>query len=96
MNNSREEGENNNYSNYSLFVDKILSGPYEEIQVIVKLKKNIALVGRLIAYHQNLKSFDDFVNEEIRQTILAIGPDILSENQSLEEYAKRLLEGEEI
>jgi hypothetical protein len=43
-----------------------------------------------------LKSFDDFVNEEIRQTILATGPDLLRENQSLEEYAKRLLEGEEI
>jgi small nuclear ribonucleoprotein (snRNP)-like protein len=58
-NNSIRGGENNhtnnNNSSYSSFVDKILSGPYEEIQVIVKLKKNIALVGRLIAYHQKLE-----------------------------------------
>jgi small nuclear ribonucleoprotein (snRNP)-like protein len=85
-----------NNKNNSSIVDKILyGGDYEEIQVTLKLKRNIALVGRLIAYHQNMKTFDDFVSEEIRQTILAIGPDLLNENHSLKEYSKRLLEGEE-
>jgi hypothetical protein len=68
---------------------------YEEIQVTLKLKKSIAFVGRLISYQQN-KSFDEFVSEEIRQTILAINPDHLNDNQPLKEYAKYLLEGEEI
>ncbi len=48
---------------------------YEEIQVTLKLKKSIAFVGRLISY-QEKKSFDEFVSEEIRQAILAIGPDL--------------------
>jgi hypothetical protein len=53
---------------------------YEEIQVTLRLKKSIAFVGRLIAYQQN-KTFDDFVSEEFRQVILAIGPDHLNDNQ---------------
>jgi hypothetical protein len=68
---------------------------YEKIQVTLKLKKNIAFVGRLISY-QEKKSFDNFVREEIRQAILAIGPDHLNANQPLKEYAKNLLEGEEV
>ena len=63
---------------------------YEEIQVTLRLKKNIAFVGRIISYQQN-KSFDNFVSEEIRQAILAIGPDHLNDNQLLKEYAKHLL-----
>ena len=63
---------------------------YEEIQVTLRLKKSIAFVGRLIAYQQN-KTFDDFVSEEFRQVILAIGPDHLNDNQPLKEYAKHLL-----
>ena len=67
---------------------------YEEIQVTLRLKKSIAFVGHLIAYQQN-KTFDDFVSEEFRQVILAIGPDHLNDNQPLKEYAKHLrLEGE--
>ena len=62
---------------------------YEEIQVTLKLKKSIAFVGRLILY-QEKKSFDDFVSEEIRQAILAIGPDHLNANQPLKEYAQAL------
>ena len=69
---------------------------FEEIQVTLTLKRNIAFVGRLIAYQQNKKSFDDFVSEEIRQAILSIGPDQLNSNQPLKEYAQHLLEGEEI
>jgi len=89
--------DNNNSSNS--IVDKILYGSedYEKIQVTLKLNKNIAFVGRLISYQQN-KSFDEFVTEEIRQAILAIGPDHLNDNQPLKEYAKQLLqkEGEEV
>ena len=68
---------------------------YEEIQVTLRLKKNIAFVGRLISYQQN-KTFDNFVSEEIRQAILAIGPDHLNSNQPLKEYAHHLLECEEV
>lgn len=68
-----------------------------EIKVTLTLKRNIAFVGRLISYQQN-KTFDEFVSEEIRQAILATGPDHLNSNQSLKEYAKQLLDqnGEEI
>jgi hypothetical protein len=68
---------------------------YEEIQVTLKLKKSIAFVGRLISY-QEKKSFDEFVSEEIRQAILAIGPDHLNANQPLKEDAKHLLLEEEV
>ena len=66
-----------------------------KIQVTLTLKRNIAFVGRLISYQQK-KSFDEFVSEEIRQTILSIGPDHLNSNQPLKEYAKQLLEQEEV
>ena len=77
--------------NSYFFVDK------EEIQVKLTLKRNIAFVGRLISYQQN-KTFDEFVSEEVRQAILATGPDHLNANKSLKEYAKQLLDqnGEEI
>jgi hypothetical protein len=77
--------------NSKFFVDK------EEIKVTLTLKRNIAFVGRLISYQQN-KTFDEFVSEEIRQAILATGPDHLNSNQSLKEYAKQFLDqnGEEI
>jgi hypothetical protein len=77
-------------TNY-FFVDK------EEIKVTVTLKRNIAFVGRLISYQQN-KTLNEFVSEEIRQAILATGPDHLNANKSLKEYAKQLLDqnGEEI
>ena len=52
---------------------------YEEIQVTLRLKKSISFVGLLIAYQQN-KSCDNFISEEIRQAILAIGPDHLNSN----------------
>jgi hypothetical protein len=68
---------------------------FEQIQVTLTLKKNIAFVGRLISYQQN-KSFDEFVSEEIRQAILSIGPDHLNSNLPLKEYAQHLLEGEEV
>ena len=42
-----------------------------------------------------MKSFDEFVSEEIRQAILAIGPDHLNTNLPLKEYAKQLLLEEE-
>ena len=78
-------------------VDKILfdAGGYEEIQVTLRLKKNIAFVGRLISYQYN-KSFDEFVTDEIRQSILSIGPDHLNSNLPLKEYAQHLLEEEEV
>ena len=81
---------NNSNSSSNYFFEE------EIIQVTLTLKKNIALVGRLIAYQQNMKSFDDFVSEEVRQAILSIGPDHLNANQPLKEYAQHLLEGEEI
>ncbi len=68
---------------------------YEEIKVTLRLKKSIAFVGRLISY-QEKKSFEEFVSEEIRQAILAIGPDLLSDNQPLKEFAKNMLDGEEV
>jgi hypothetical protein len=55
---------------------------------------HIIVNGRLISYQQN-KTFDEFVSEEIRQAILATGPDRLNSNQSLKDYAKQLLQGEE-
>jgi hypothetical protein len=68
---------------------------YDEIYVTFRLKKNIAFIGRLISYQQN-KTFYEFVSEEIRQAILAIGPDHLNANQPLKEYVKNLLlEGED-
>lgn len=67
---------------------------FEQIQVTLTLKRNIAFVGRLISYQQN-KTFDEFVSEEIRQAILATGPDHLNSNQSLKEYAKQLLQQEQ-
>jgi hypothetical protein len=68
---------------------------YDEIYVTFRLKKNIAFKGRLISYQQN-KTFYEFVSEEIRQAILAIGPDHLNANQPLKEYVKNLLlEGED-
>ena len=78
-------------------VDKLLynAGDFEEIQVTLRLKKNVAFIGRLISYQYN-KSFDEFVSEEIRQAILSIGPDHLNNNLPLNEYAQHLLEGEEI
>lgn len=70
---------------------------YEEIQITLKLKKNIAEIGKLIAkYHYN-DSFDKFVSEEVRQAILAIGPDyFLPSAKQDKEYADKLLENEEI
>ena len=68
---------------------------FEQIQVTLTLKRNIAFVGRLISYQQN-KSFDEFVSEEIRQAILSIGPDHLNYNLPLKEYPQHLLEGEEV
>jgi len=47
---------------------------FEEIQVTLTLRRNIVFVSRLISYQQN-KTFDEFVNEEIRQAILGTGPD---------------------
>ena len=83
--------------NNSSIIDKILYGDYEKIQVTLTLKRNNAFVGRLVSYQQN-KTFDEFVSEEVRQAILATGPDHLNSNQSLKEYAKQLLElnGEEV
>ena len=78
---------NNDNSNYF----------FEEIHITLTLKRNIAFVGCLISYQQN-KTFDEFVSEEVRQAILATGPDHLNSNQSLKEYTKQLLDqnGEEI
>ena len=81
---SSSVADTNNY----FFVDK------EEIQVTLTLKRNIAFVGRLISYQQN-KTFDEFVSEEVRQAILATGPDHLNSNQSLKEYVKQLLQEQE-
>jgi len=77
------------YNNNSYF--------FEEVEVTLTLKRNIAFVGRLISYQQN-KTFDEFVSEEIRQAILATGPDHLNSNESPKDYAKQLLDqnGEEI
>jgi hypothetical protein len=85
-----------NNSNSSI-IDKILydAGDFEEIQVTLRLKKNIAFVGRLISYQYN-KSFDEFVSEEIIQAILSIGPDYLNSNQSLKEYSKQLLDEDDV
>ena len=81
-----------NNSNSSI-VDKILydAGDFEEIQVTLRLKKNIAFVGRLISYQYN-KSFDEFVSEEIIQAILSISTATFNSNQSLKEYSKQLLD----
>jgi hypothetical protein len=66
---------------------------YQEIPVVWKLKKNIAIVGRLIAEHKYNGSFDRFASEEIRQAILAIGPDY---PEPIKEYANRLVEKEDM
>lgn len=67
---------------------------FEEIQVTLKLKKNIAEVGRLIAKYRYKESFDDFASEEVRQAILATGPD--GYPKQIREYANKFLEGEEM
>ena len=64
---------------------------YEEIPVTLKLKKNIAIVGRLITEYRYKGSFDAFASEEIRQAILAIGPDYPKE---VREYVNKLVEKE--
>ena len=74
-------------------IDNDLKEEYEEIPVVLKLKKNIAIVGRLIAEYKYSSSFDKFASEEIRQAILAIGPDYPIQ---IREYANRLVEKEEM
>jgi hypothetical protein len=66
---------------------------YQEIPVVLRLKKNIAIVGRLIAEYKYSGSFDKFASEEIRQAILAIGPDY---PKPIKGYANRLVENEEM
>ena len=66
---------------------------YEEIPVVLRLKKNIAVVGSLIAEYKYNGSFDKFASEEIRQAILSIGPDY---PEPVKEYANRLVEKEEM
>ena len=66
---------------------------YEEIFVTLRLKKNIAIVGKLIAEYRYNGSFDKFASEEIRQAILSIVPDY---PEPIKEYANRLVEKEEI
>jgi hypothetical protein len=44
---------------------------FEEIQVNLKLNKNIAQVGRLIAKH-NDEDFDKFISEEVSKIIFAL------------------------
>lgn len=68
---------------------------YEEITVTLKLKKNIAIVGRLITEYKYKGSFDRFASEEIRQSILAIGPDYPGP-EPVKDYANRLVENENI
>jgi hypothetical protein len=65
----------------------------EEIPIVLRLKKNIAIVGRLIAEYKHNGSFDKFASEEIRQAILAIAPDYPIQ---VREYANRLVENEEM
>lgn len=66
---------------------------YQEIPVVLKLKKNIAIVGRLIAEYRYKGSFDRFASEEVRQAILAIGPDY---PEPIKEYANKIVESEEM
>ena len=67
---------------------------YEEISVTLKLKKNIAQVGRLIAkrYDDN-EDFDQFVSEEVSKMILALStmPEFPDE---LKQQIQKLLEEE--
>jgi hypothetical protein len=44
---------------------------YEEIPVTLRLNKNVAQVGKLIAKHYE-EDFDTFVSEEIKRIIFAI------------------------
>ena len=80
---------------------------YVEIPVVLKLKKNIAQVGKLIAEYHYKGSFDAFVSEEVRQAIIAtLGPpptppgpreeDYPSLSANTREYINKLLQGEEI
>jgi hypothetical protein len=64
---------------------------YQEIPVVLELKKNIAIVGRLISEYKYNGSFDKFASEEIRQAIVAIGPDY---PEPIKEYANKLVEKE--
>jgi hypothetical protein len=66
---------------------------YQKIPVVLKLKKNIAIVGSLISEYKYNGSFDRFVSEEIRQATLAIGPDY---PEPIKEYANRLVEKEDM
>ena len=55
----------------SLRKEKLISqndeSVYEHIPVVLRLKKNIAEVGRLIAKYRYNYSFDAFASEEDRQ-----------------------------
>ena len=62
---------------------------FQEIPIILRLKKNIAIVGRLIAEYRYNGSFDAFASEEIRQAILAIGPDY---PEQVKDFANKLVE----
>jgi hypothetical protein len=69
---------------------------FEEIQVTLKLKKNIAHVGRLIAKHyDDNEDFDQFVSEEVSKMILALStiPEFPDE---LKQQIQKLLKGEKI
>ena len=66
---------------------------FEEITVTLCLKKSIAIVGKLIAEYRYKGYFDRFASEEIRQAILAIGPDY---PEPVKDYANRLVEKEEM
>lgn len=59
----------------------------------MRLRKNIAIVGKLIAEYRYKGSFDEFASEEVRQAILAIGPDY---PEPVKDYANKLVENEEM
>jgi hypothetical protein len=73
--------------------DNDLKEEYDKTIVTLKLKKNIMIVGRLIAEYKYNGSFDKFASEEIRQAILAIAPDYPIQ---IKDYANKLVENEEM
>jgi len=68
---------------------------FEEIQVNLKLNKNIAQVGRLIAKYYDNEDFDKFISEEVSKIIMALSTMPEFPDELKQHIQKKLLMEEE-
>lgn len=64
------------------------------MRCVVKLKRNVAILGQLIAEYRYNGDFNSFVSEELRQSIIAIGSEGITPTKR--DYADKLLEKEDL